>query len=138
VICITLSADREVHRKAGWGLGELYTRRGPVWPELPWQATALGMSRPQPHYYTRTFETPQTDRDRLRTKRLRQLGDVGGDAPVASRVSSFDRDQCRKDGWRLSVSHARTSGRAVLAEPHNAVKVSTACPSSLGYSRMPW
>ena len=26
---------------------------------------------------------------------------------------------------------------AVLAEPHNAVKVSTACPSSLGYSRMP-
>jgi hypothetical protein len=40
------------------GLGELYTRRGPVWPELPWQATALGMPRPQPHYYTRTFETP--------------------------------------------------------------------------------
>jgi hypothetical protein len=28
-------------------------------------------------------------------------------------------------------------GVAVLAEPHNAVKVSTACPSSLGYSRMP-
>ena len=27
-------------------------------PELPWQATALGMPRPQPHYYTRTFETP--------------------------------------------------------------------------------
>ena len=26
---------------------------------------------------------------------------------------------------------------AVLAEPHSAVKVSTACPSSLGYSRMP-
>ena len=42
-----------------------------------------------------------------------------------------------KDGWRLSVAHARTSGRAVLAEPHNAVKVSTACPSSLGYCRMP-
>ena len=35
-----------------------------------------------------------------------------------------------KDGWRLSVAHARASGRAVLAEPHNAVKVSTACPSS--------
>ena len=40
------------------GLRELYTRRGPVWPELPWQPTALGMPRPQPHYYTRTFETP--------------------------------------------------------------------------------
>jgi hypothetical protein len=30
------------------------------------------------------------------------------------------------------MAHARASGRAVLAEPHNAVKVSTACPSSLG------
>jgi len=30
------------------------------------------------------------------------------------------------------VAYARASGRAVLAEPHNAVKVSTACPSSLG------
>ena len=42
-----------------------------------------------------------------------------------------------KDGWRLSVAHARASGQAALAEPHNAVKVSTACSSSLGYSRMP-
>jgi hypothetical protein len=51
---------------------------------------------------------------------------------TSSRVSSFDRDQCRKTAWRLSVAHARASGRAVLAEPHNAVKVSTVCPSSLG------
>jgi hypothetical protein len=42
-----------------------------------------------------------------------------------------------KYGGLLSVTDARTSGRAVLAEPHNAIKVSTACPSSLGYSRMP-
>ena len=42
-----------------------------------------------------------------------------------------------KDGWRLSVAYARASGRAVPTEPHSAVKVSTACPSSLGYSRMP-
>ena len=42
-----------------------------------------------------------------------------------------------KGGWRLLVAHASASGRAVLAEPHNAAKVSTACPSSLGYSRMP-
>jgi hypothetical protein len=34
-----------------------------------------------------------------------------------------------KDGWRLSVAHARASGQAVLAEAHNAVKISTACPS---------
>ena len=33
-----------------------------------------------------------------------------------------------KDGWRLSVAHARASEQAVLAEPHNAVKVSTAAP----------
>ena len=51
---------------------------------------------------------------------------------TSSRVSSFDRDQCRKTAWRLLMAHARASGRAVLAEPHNAVKVSTACPSSLG------
>jgi hypothetical protein len=37
-----------------------------------------------------------------------------------------------KYGGRLSVTDARASERAVLAEPHNAVKVSTACPSSLG------
>jgi hypothetical protein len=42
-----------------------------------------------------------------------------------------------KDGWRLSVAHARASGQAVLAEPHNAVKVSAVLPLSLGYSRMP-
>ena len=40
---------------------------------------------------------------------------------------------------RLAIigGHMRASGRAVLAEPYNAVKVSTACPSSLGYCRMP-
>ena len=33
---------------------------------------------------------------------------------------------------RLAIigGHMRASGRAVLAEPYNAVKVSTACPSS--------
>ena len=43
----------------------------------------------------------------------------------------------RCDGWRLSVAHARASGRAVLAEPHNALKVSTALPLVSGLSRMP-
>jgi hypothetical protein len=36
-----------------------------------------------------------------------------------------------KYGGRLSVTDARASEQAV-PEPHNAVKVSTACPSSLG------
>ena len=40
-----------------------------------------------------------------------------------------------KDGGRLSVAHARASEEALLAEPHNAVKVSIALASSLGYSR---
>jgi hypothetical protein len=35
---------------------------------------------------------------------------------TSSRVSSFDRDQCRKTAWRLLMAHARASGRAVLAE----------------------
>ena len=55
---------------------------------------------------------------------------------ASSRVRNFDRDQCRKTAGNYRW-HARASEQAVLAEPHNAVKVSTALPSSLGYSRMP-
>ena len=37
-----------------------------------------------------------------------------------------------KDGLEIIDGTRARIGRAVLAEPHNAVKVSTACPSSLG------
>jgi hypothetical protein len=29
---------------------------------------------------------------------------------TSSRVSSFDRDQCRKTAWRLLMAHARAHG----------------------------
>jgi hypothetical protein len=81
VICITLSADREVHTKGGWASAnstpaEALCGRSCLGRQQLWACpghnpmTIPGLPR-----------RPQIDRDRLRTQQHRQLGDVGGDAP---------------------------------------------------------
>jgi hypothetical protein len=93
VICITLSSDREVHRKAGWASAnstpaEALCGRSCLGRQQLWACpghnpmTIPGLPR-----------RPQIDRDRLRTQPLRQLGDVGGDAPGSSRVKMLIDDQ---------------------------------------------
>ena len=74
VICITLSADREVHRRPGWASAnstpaEALCGRSCLGRQQLWACpghnpiTIPGLSR-----------RPQTDRDRLRPQQLRQLG----------------------------------------------------------------
>ena len=80
VICITLSADGEVHRKAGWASAnstpaEALCGRSCLGRQQLWACpghnpmTIPGLPR-----------RPQIDRGRLRTKRLRQLDDIDGEA----------------------------------------------------------
>jgi hypothetical protein len=90
VICITLSADGEVHRKAGWASAnstpaEALCGRSCLGRQQLWACpghnpiTIPGLSR-----------RPQIDRDCLRTQQLRQLGDVGGERARCPRRCVID------------------------------------------------